>query len=160
MGIPGIIAGIILSVIFWKWTPDTTIPLYLAVIVGIILFSIIIILLNAFYETYNNKSSLPKIITSIQENNKLIILLKPSDLFSIGALVSFYSLDNNNYERLLGFGHVLNIQDNNKIIQVELTKTLDGTEDLIKNIKEKNKDVLQKLLVKPHISKYCIDYVN
>ena len=152
-GIPSVILAIILGFIFWKSLPSKTVPLFWVVLCGAFIFILFVTLSNALYEIYKNKSQLPKVITSIYESNKLIILLRPSDLFSIGTLVSFYYLDENNYERAIGMGCVLNIQNENKIIQVELTKYSKGKEDLIQKIKNKNKDILNKLLVKPHIQK-------
>lgn len=153
LGIPGLLLSFILSFIFWKWLPNATIQLYWFVLFLIITFLTITTLIHALYETFVSKSILPKVITSLEQNKKLIILLKPSELFSIGTIVSFYHKDENNYEKIIGLGSVLNIQDNDKIIQVELSKPLLGKQGLITKIKRKNKDVLQKLLIKPYVPK-------
>lgn len=81
-----------------------------------------------------------------------LCLLSPSDLFSFNALVTFYYF-HGGYERPIGFVEVVNIQDTNKIIQVELNYILKGQEEIVEKLIQNNANCLRKVYIKPIILK-------
>jgi hypothetical protein len=98
-----------------------------------------------------DKNSLPSVIQVRREEALALCLLKPSNLFSYNALVTFYDY-HENYERPIGFGEVVNIQEDG-IIQVELIYILKGHEKLLERLIQNNAECLKRIRVKPVILK-------
>lgn len=99
---------------------------------------------------------LPRIIegrSPISQNINAIALclLEPSEFFSEGILVSFY-YDKENFEQLIGFGEVVNVQDN-KIIQAEMIYIFRRYEDIVEKIVNNNFKCLKQIRIKPSIPK-------
>lgn len=119
------VQGVLLSAIgigLWFFTPQTTIPLSLLLLIVIIALVVTLTFASTAYELFSKTKdffSLPRVIATrkIAAKNRridLIFLLEPSELFSIDALVSFYYFDAD-FEQLIAIGRVINIQQDSKI---------------------------------------------
>jgi hypothetical protein len=97
------------------------------------------------------KFNSPSVIQVRQNENSIICLLKPSNLFSTNAIVTLYDY-HNRYERPIGFGEVMNIQDDG-IIQIELIKAIRGQEKFLEKLTQNNAECLTRLRVKPLVLK-------
>ena len=149
-----LIGGGILGYIYWNSSPAATIPLAVALPVFVICISLIVLFAHAAYSTFQNaKGGLPKVLMGRSpgrlKNAKALCILESSELFSHNSVVSFYFVDGG-YERFLGVGYVVNIQDNG-YIQVELVSPSEGNEDVIDRLSRDEKAVLDKVLVKPNV---------
>lgn len=157
----GIIA-VALAVILWLFAPNTKIPLAISLPIGILCVMLIIILGHAAYEALNMSSRiLPKVlfgkrISTQSQRERVLCLLEPSDLFSHDAIVSFYYIDDENFELLIGLGNVVNIQEDSKI-QVALTDTVNGHEEIVTKIAQNDSGVLKKIKVKPNVPRTYLE---
>jgi hypothetical protein len=81
---------------------------------------------------------------------RVVCFLDPSPLFSHGAGVSFFLLEDGKYELFVGVGGVVNVQENG-LIQVALIDVQDSQEHVVQKLLNNDTDLLKKLLVKPTI---------
>jgi len=79
-----------------------------------------------------------------------LCFLEPSDLFSHGSQVSFYLLDDGQYELLFGLGHVLTVQGNG-LIQVALTRLLPGYDSTLEKLWNSDSTILKRVIIKPTV---------
>lgn len=117
------VIGIIIGILLWLFSPKTTIPLWLFLLVAILALVLSLTFASTAYELFRKSKdflSLPKILAAsrIPVTNQTIFLLEPSELFSIDAMVSFYFIDHD-FELLIAMGRVVNIQRDSKI-QIEV----------------------------------------
>lgn len=115
----------------------------------IIIFSLILILVLTLLDTsiYFFKESLnksPRIIKIIEKGDDKIILMEYSEMFQIQGLVTIFHF-NDEFEDFVGYGEVLNIQ-NDKKIQILLKKINDG------NTYNDLNQVKSNLIVKPFVT--------
>jgi hypothetical protein len=80
---------------------------------------------------------------------KAVCLIKPSKLFHEGCLVSFYYNYHEDLEDLIGIGLVTAISK--KVTQIELSYITEKHSDIIRKLLVKDKDILDKIKVKPLI---------
>jgi hypothetical protein len=117
------------------------------IIIGFISIVTILTFLDTslvFYnETINTK---PKILKVIERNKCKILLTEYSDYFQIQGLVTVFYL-NEGFEELVGYGEVINIQ-NDKKIQIELKNVVISV-----NLSE----VKDSLIVKPFVTTKTIN---
>jgi hypothetical protein len=125
----------------------------------IVLFCVlwIFVLGNIAYEGFKlRKRSLPKIISAKKPSSQIPIvvscLLEPSELFSHDVAVSFYYIDDDKFEQLIGIGAVEIIREDG-IIQIVMTYPVSGHEETIERLTQNNAAVLEKIRVKPYIPK-------
>ncbi len=147
--------GILLGFIFWFWKPTTSIPLSSFVPLVFIGSVLAITLGNAAYQNFiGSKHVLPRVLTAqiFPEGDSLLCLLEPSSLFSHDTLVSLYYLGESEFERLIGFGVVLNIQENG-MIQIMVTSEIKSCPDIFDKLRNNDSDALKKLRVKPSVTK-------
>lgn len=152
------VLGFVIAIIFWIWKPTDTIDLKVFVPIIIILSILLIILFNLSYTFFQKAQNMtPKVIQGrqppkFQKESKALLLLEKSELFSQDAVVAIFYNDEG-YERLIGAGFVLSIQ-NNGIIQIVISKALDDNDDSIWNKLISNDSVaIKKILVKPNVPK-------
>lgn len=81
---------------------------------------------------------------------RALCLLEPSALFSQDTRVSFYHRDQSEFERLIGFGHVLIVQQDG-LVQVALTKLFSSQEALLTSLLNNNKLEVERASVKPTV---------
>ena len=151
----GVIA-IVVSIILWFFTPDRTISLSIFIPILIIFWIIVMTLVDTLFRISKlSKRILPRVLNTKMlftstEEQKVLCLLEPSEFFSHDILVSFYYVDDDNFERFIGVGKVLNIQEDG-IIQVTIDYTSQGSDEIITKLAESNAGVLKKIRVKPTI---------
>lgn len=80
------------------------------------------------------------------ENFSYSLLLSPYKLFTFNSIVSVYLLENE-IERLIGTGKILNIQQDGKTL-VGVTSHYNEIDESIKN---NNADAINKLLIKSYV---------
>lgn len=158
--------GVVLALIgiaLWFFSPQTTISLRLFLRIVILGLVIIVTFASTAYELFlTSKQSfyLPKIIGSkkkalANQQNYLIFLLEPSELFSYDTIVSFYYLDDD-FELLIAVGRVNNIQQDRKV-QVEVTDYVRGYEEIFNKLENNDSTALKRTRVKPNIPKAYLD---
>ena len=158
-GIPIAIIALIAAIIFWIYPPTATITLKTFVPL-IIIFSILIyILLNStiyLYKKYR-ENLLPRLLTcqKDEEQNRIVLLLNPSPLFSYDSLVTIYHIQEQ-YEALIAIGVVINIQEDKKV-QVLITSIIPGKDEVIETLTANNINTIKKTIVKPNIAKAYIN---
>lgn len=150
-GPPVTIFAFIVTVLLWILAPDVTVSARYAAPVAILLLYIIIVLCHAVYTA--NGNPLPKILVvksrTPGDEGMLLCVLEPSDLFSYNSLVSFYRLEKD-FEQFMGWGSVINIQEDGKIQVVMNRYTLDDAE-LLGRFSQNNRDTISEILIKPSV---------
>ena len=166
--VQGLLVTLFLGFISILTANSTSLNIGIALFIGLCLLLLAWIFYRAADDLYIenislklNKNSLPSVI-EVKELDKekdsalALCLLGPSDLFSYNALVTFY-YNHGSYEQAIGLGEVVNIQDQNKIIQIELTHILKGHEEILTKLIQNNPKCLKQIRVKPIIlKKYLI----
>lgn len=156
LGVPVVIIGLVFEWLLWKFAPNDSIPVTLALPIGILAVVVILTLANAAYESFQmSRRILPRILYATKLPNQVaeataLCLLEPSELFSHDMVVSFYFVGHENFEQLMGIGRVVNIQEDNKI-QVSVDYALDGHEETVKKLANNDSEVLSKTRVKPSV---------
>jgi len=154
------IIGVALGYIAWVASPTNSISIAIALPVLILSISLILTFGNAAFLTFqNSKNYLPKVLmgrkSPVNKDSRLLCLLEPSELFSYDSYVSFYYAEDK-FERFLGHGYVVNIQDDGHI-QVELVGTADGNEEVIERLAQNDKTVLEKIRIKPTVTRFLLE---
>lgn len=150
------VGGIAISLLLWLIKPDARIPVVYVVLATTVLGITLFVLVDAGRIAWGLRSQgLPKVIyatTTIPglERVRLVCLLEPSEMFSYGVQVSFYYLSPDGFELFVGSGRVINIQDDRRI-QVGLTRAQQGQEDTVNAIAQNTKTVLDRVRVKPTV---------
>lgn len=153
MKIQGILIGfiaLVATVAVWIFPANINISLGLVLPVLIICIIAILTFANAANEIFKmSERILPKVIlgTTLQAN--VLCLLEPSELFSHDTLVSFYYVENS-FEKLIGIGTVLNIQEDGKI-QVSMINHIEGFDEIIIKLGQNDNTILDNIKVKPNI---------
>ena len=62
--------------------------------------------------------------------------------------VSFFLIDDEDFELFIATGYVSTVQ-NDKKIQVQLNSTLEGHKEIIEQLSQNNKATIRKIIVKP-----------
>lgn len=157
------VCGLLLGVIAAKFLNNTISLLWVILLFFLVLILIITFLAAAYKAFYISKHILPKVIYSKKVNPtdgsfKVLCLLEPSELFSNNTLVSFYYVREGNFEEFVGFGNVINVQED-KRIQVSMDQYLDVQEDIVNKLAENNALTLENIKVKPNIPKAQIELI-
>lgn len=143
----GIISAIVPAVILLVVTEPVSKEI-VSLVIFLLLFTAIMGYASAYY-IFRETTILPKVIYGCKaeyEPRKVMCVLEPSKLFSIGMVVSFYYNDEEGYERFLGAGSVRNIQEDKRIQVVLSSPNLSYK----KEIKKIGKNQLnKKIVVKP-----------
>ncbi|AFY71517.1 hypothetical protein Pse7367_3276 [Thalassoporum mexicanum PCC 7367] len=156
------ILGVVLAVLLWRFPPNATISLPVVVILGSVCFIAIATLFYAAQVVFAaSNQNLPKVklvkqlkALSSEEETYTILLLSSSVLFSFDSFASIYYVEDDDFERLIALGVVVNIQQN-KIIQVEILESIDSSRvSELTNIERREQ--WKKLRVKPNISRSII----
>ena len=92
-----------------------------------------------------------------RSKKRAMILLQRSDLFSHGTLVSIYRLCDEDFEELIGFGMVSNVQLDGKI-QVEFKLISSDDQNLMSDFAENNGSTLRRIIVKPTVSNQLFSF--
>jgi len=148
----GIFATIILS--FPKVNSDP----YLPWIIGgsLIAAAAILTFAHAAYRALRmSKKILPRVLMAKRvswkgQGSTILCVLEPSELFSNDTLISFYYKDDV-CEGFIGYGTVINIQEDKKI-QVTLEQILSEDDEMIQKLANNDSSLLGKIIIKPYIS--------
>lgn len=161
-GVVSVIGAIILAFILWYIKPNGLISIGIILPIMIICLIIVITLVNAAYISFKaSRHPLPKVIVSRKpptnfQDARALCLLEPSELFSYNMFVSFYFIDSDNFERLIGIGEVVNIQKDSKI-QVILGYAVEGYDSIITSLTRNDSSIVKKIFVRPNAP---INYLN
>lgn len=139
------------AVLIWVYLPTQKVPLSYLVILGYIITIVILTLAEATYKSFEaNKIELPRIINSRKDQmtGYITCILEPSSLFSQGILVSFYHIDSDDFEILIGVGQVILIQRDGKV-QVSLNLPTLGQEEILEEFGHNDENIKNKIYVKP-----------
>ena len=144
--------SIVVSLIFWIFSPDDSISLKWALSVLALLLILLAFSGRIAYQYYQRAQNiLPKLIRIVPDSMGVICLFEPSELYSHNALVSLFFNDED-YERLIGLGYVYNVQDD-KNIQILITQWIPGQEKIKDKLEANNAQVLEKIIAKPNVNR-------
>ncbi len=153
--------GIILAFVSWIYDPNINFPLPLALFLLMLFLSLLITLIDTSLQLYKKSGqNLPKVLlgrkpSPIRKGIDALCLLEPSDLFAYDTFVALYYLEDEKFERLLGLGHVVNIQADG-YIQVELIRAINDTDDIVQKLANNDKNIIEKIIVKPNVPKFFL----
>lgn len=158
------LTSIIITYVFFLWTPESRVPFWALASVIIVAASLVWTLISALRRVINEeRTNLPRLLAVIQgtsPNGLPILLLEPNDLFSIGSIVSIYHLDKSNgFEVLIGFGAVSTLQIDRKI-QVSVEEWIRGNEDISEKIINQNIDIMSDTVIRPNAPKRSEEFVT
>lgn len=145
----------VLSFIWWIWSADTTVPMWLLSLV-IILCYIICIIVYAACSTKSKESvyRLPKIKRIHKDNDKIIFIVEKNDLYSQGSYTTIcYQSDPEHLEITLGLGYVQTINTQGSLqISIERIIKDSKVDDIVSKI-EDTAAFRNSILIKPSIHK-------
>tara|TARA_Y100000815_G_C13272381_1_gene473591 strand:+ start:207 stop:848 length:642 start_codon:yes stop_codon:yes gene_type:complete len=149
--------GVVFSAVPFFVARDAKVPLWLMCFSSAALLVLIFILIHAMkLLALDRTPGLPDVRTTLFDQSdpeKLILLLDPSDLFGIFSRVSVYSKDKvHGFERLIGYGHVLNVQGDRKI-QVLIEEWTEVGLSHFEALKNQAADALDTTIVRPSAPK-------
>lgn len=113
-----ILLSVTLSLLFWIFEPSQKVPLWLFVIVAFLAFFSLWGFINSIFALKQQSGSAT--FTSISLCTDEICLCNPIPTLSHGSFVTIY-LYRNKCEHQIGYGEVINIQDNG-LISIEIHK--------------------------------------
>lgn len=152
------------SIILWVFKPDSVVSSGLTLTLLIVAFFFVIIFADSGHEIFNkylnlkNTTKLPRIERVKSRGSNPILIAEPSNLFYKDMLVSIYLIDETDFEEFIGFGHIINIQEN-KQLQIKIMKTIDSFEEKLKRIIANDNDILDKIMIKPHLTDKFLDII-
>ncbi len=151
----GSILAIVLAVALWILRPEQTVPIAWVVLLAVISVILVVGFGNAAYELFRKGRTLPQVLSGrkiapLAQETELLLLLEPSSLFAHDTWVSFFHIDGDNFERLIGVGSVVNIQEDGRI-QVGMSQASLGYEEIIKGLTRNDSGLLKRTRVKPSI---------
>ncbi|KAB8140740.1 hypothetical protein F8S13_22295 [Chloroflexia bacterium SDU3-3] len=139
--------------------------IWYGIILSIIFFLSVLVYVFSYtsYEIYKayekefilaKKMSLPRIIRAQRPPPSMLqasalCLTESSDLFSYGIGVSFYNIDEDGFEKLIGLGKVENVQED-KRLQITILHIIEGHENIIERLLQNESRVLENTRVKPN----------
>ena len=142
------------------WLDTKTVALRWVILVGTLTVFVVAILVDLTVRLSSAaRASLPSARAGYPPSSPYdqgvgVLLLDPSDLFSQDAVVSVFSRQND-FERLIGVGQVLTIQDNG-LIQVVVLKDLGSDDKLWERLRSNDATALRDVLVKPSIPRQVL----
>ena len=113
MGLAGLAAGLL----FYLVAPSTTVPAWTLAAILIALLCVCYVLIAALKRAINESFvALPRLLTVIDHEDDVVLLLEPSQLFGTSSRVSIYNVDAaSGFELLIAYGNVATIQADGKI---------------------------------------------
>lgn len=125
-----------------KWLILLLLAIYLLLFLCYVLFFMVVAARR------KAQDDLPKTLKAFEHNNKLHLLLEPSERFVINGVVSI-QLKDNDLEISVGLGRISDIQSNGKI-QVEVLRA-DFDSELWQKVKSQRDGVISNLFVKQYV---------
>ena len=147
--------GLLIGLLAFFVTPTTEIPVRWVVVFAVPFFLLFIVVCDVAYCGIQD-IILPKVKASYKPSSLYsdaiaTLLLEKSNLFGHESLVSVY-VKENAFEKLIGIGYVLTIQQNG-LIQVLVIQGVEKQDSIWEKIRSGNSNVLSKLLIRPSIPK-------
>lgn len=164
--------GIGITIGLSRFSFNTQIPLDLVIAIAFFMLLLVATLTQASYQSVKTaqelsqlqKSVIPKILYVKKEESskapfQLRCLLGNSALFSNDTCISFYYTDDEGFERLIGMGVVLTVQDNGKV-QALLDIPILGYQDILEKLGNNDLTIINRTVVKPNITRnMMLDYL-
>jgi hypothetical protein len=150
------------SVVLWFLPLEKNLSLKWMLFVCLLGLLLVLTMANVAYESFKmSKRILPRVLLGREpppylSKARALLLLEPSELFSHGIGVSFYHVDSENCEQLIGIGEVINIQEN-RVVQVILTHGIQEQAETIEKITQNKKDLIDEMIVKPSVQIVYLD---
>lgn len=159
-----ILGGITVVIIFllgflwWIFSPQDTVPMWLFSLVIIIGYASCIVVYALSAKNTKVTYVLPKVKTIWRSESKIIFLLEKNELFSQGAYVTIaYQDDDDSIETTLGLGYVetINSQGN---MQIVFQRIVDSSQvnEIILSLSDK-KQSRNAIKIKPTVSKNYVE---
>lgn len=151
----GLLALIVVYVFAFPDDADLRIAVGVIIAVSTLFILLLVTALDAAYRLHNAaKGGLPNVILGRNppagSRATLTCMLEPSELFSYGIAVSFYRVDDEGFETLVGVGTVANIQEDGRI-QVTMQTTIEGQEEFADSLKRSEQKAIKAARVKPNV---------
>lgn len=130
------------SILLWILQPSESIPYWLFAILFLLFICMLWLALMTYFHLLEKENSAGLSIIECIDN---LILCHPSSGISINVIVTIYE-NKNKYEHILGYGYILNIQQNG-IIQIKIIKPLGQfttAEDLVSYISSNSGNIIIK----------------
>ena len=157
--------GIVITILLSRFPVKTQIPLDMVIAIAFFMLLLVATLTQASYQSFKTvqelsqlqKSVIPKILYVIKEPSsqapfQLRCLLGNSALFSNDTCISFYYTDDEGFERLIGMGVVVTVQDDGKI-QALLDSPILGYQDILEKLGNNDLKIIKRTVVKPNITR-------
>lgn len=143
--------GFLLTIVFSVVTGKVLIPLYWSVAIIAIMLLAIATLFRALERLFNDYRHLRKPeVLSVQidkKTNFIVCLFQNSDLFATDLGVSFYYVDEYNFEVLIGVGYVKTVQSNGKV-QVVINCPDPAYQDIVTRLGNCDRQVIEKIFIR------------
>ncbi len=143
------VVSFVLTFVLWGFAAKTRVPLFWLLTTLVILIFVTSVLVAAICESLAS-SRLPRVLNGRWHQGVPFCLLEPSELFSIGSLVSCYVTDESGFEKFVAVGKVDNIQSNGQI-QVSLLTFIPGQEEYATKFAANDPAVLRAARIKPAV---------
>lgn len=145
----------VLGFIWWIWSADTPVPLWLLSLV-IILCYLICIVVYAICSTSSKEFiyRLPRIKSIYKDKNGIIFIVEKNDLYSQGSYATIcYQSDSEQLEITLGLGYVQSTTTAG-LLQISMEQLIKDSkvEDIVSKI-ENTATFRSSILIKPSIHK-------
>jgi hypothetical protein len=143
--------GVLFAILFSVVTGKVSIPLYIVIIIVTIFLLVTSSLyrtLNVVYHDYKHLRK-PEIL-SVQidkKTNFIVCLFENSDLFATDLGVSFYYIDEYNFEVLIGVGYVKTVQSDGKV-QVVIDYPDPAYQDIVTRLGNGDRQVIEKIFIR------------
>ena len=150
------ILGLLVSTAAWFIPGTGTVSLGLYVTTVILLLATVVVLVEATRIARKHAAHpLPRVRLSLKEDHpadvvRIILILEPSPMFSHGLITSIFLVEQDHYERFVGYGVVQNVQDDG-LIQVQIEGFVAGFPDLLADLQASKSQTLTRLRVKPFV---------
>ena len=151
--------GVIVSLLAWRFQLQTQISLPLVMTIVIFTLIVIITLGKAVDKALKNYKSIkqgliPKILYAKKEKSTgfIVCLLETTNLLATGLMISFFYRNEYGMEVSIGIGYVKNVQTDGKI-QAVIDQPISVYQDILDNLSNNNQTVLDKVIVRPGITK-------
>lgn len=155
-GLLGGILAIVLAVALYVVIPlDVIVRLLVGALALVVVMSAIVIftLLHALVRQ-SRTSMLPRIRAGRQPfagtSATFVCVADPSEFFYMGIWVSFYRISEQGFEEPIGIGHVINVQEDGKIL-LEMISVSEEHEDFAERVRNNDAGALERLRVKPYV---------
>lgn len=164
--------GIGITIVLSRFSFKTQIPLDLVIGIALFMLLVVVTLIKASYQSFKTAQELsqlqklviPKILyvskePSSQAPFQLRCLIGNSPLFSNDTCISFYYTDDEGFERLIGMGVVLTVQDNGKV-QALLDIPILGYQAILEKLGNNDLKIISRTVVKSNITRRMMfDYL-